>query len=142
MIEHRPRNLLKSQVLLDFVTECQFSKPMQITDSELNKMVEKWSLYVDGSFTSDASGVGIILVSPEGFIVKMAIKIVFKATNNEAEYEAMLVGLKLANAIQVYDVDIFSDSQLIVKQIKGQFKTFDEKMIILCCKSQGTITRV
>lgn len=67
---------------------------MQATNFELNKPTKRWSLYVDASSTSNSSGVGVVLISPKGFMVKMAIKISFKATNNKAEYEAILAGIK------------------------------------------------
>lgn len=123
LIEYKPRSSLKSQVLSDFVTECQFSKPTQKIDPELSKTADKWSLYVDGSSTSNASGAGIILASTEGFVVKLAIKITFKATNNKAEYEAMLVGLKLANAIMVSEVDIYNDSLSNRSKASSRFVT-------------------
>ena len=69
-----------------------------------------WKLYVDGSSIIDASGVGIILVSLEGFTIRQTISFKFKATNNETEYEALLVGLKLARCLEVSNLLIFSDS--------------------------------
>lgn len=74
-----------------------------------------WALYVDGSSTSDVSGAGVILTSPEGFKVQQTIRFWFKATNNEAKYEAILDGLQLAKSLEVQRLAIFSDSQLVVK---------------------------
>lgn len=85
LVEHKPQNSLKSQVLSDFITECQFSKPIQITDPEHSKSIEKWSLYVDGASTSNSSGAEVVLINPKGFTLKMAVKVTFEATNNEAE---------------------------------------------------------
>ena len=94
-IVYKPRTTMKSQVLSDFVIECQFAKPepKNMDDSDSPR---PWLLYVDGSSTSDSSGAGIILLSPEGFKIQQALKFSFQAINNEAEYEAMIAGLTLA----------------------------------------------
>lgn len=56
------------------------------------------------------------------------MKFTFPTTNNEAEYEALIAGLNLVRHLEVSTVDIFSDSQLVVKQILGEFKTLNERM--------------
>ncbi|XP_074341944.1 uncharacterized protein LOC141679341 [Apium graveolens] len=85
-------------------------------------------LFVDGSSNSNSGGAGIIFISPEGFEVQQALKFEFQATNNVAEYEALIAGLKLATDLEVDIIDIFGDSQLVVKQIIGEFKTHNENM--------------
>lgn len=87
-----------------------------------------WILFTDGSSTLQATGDGVVLTSPEGFTVKQAVKFRFSTTNNEAKYEALIAGLTLARHLEVSVVDIFSDSQLVVKQILGDFKTLNERM--------------
>ena len=61
----------------------------------------KWELYVDGSSNDGGSGAGLILVSPEGHRMHCALRFSFKASNNDAEYEALIVRLKLAREIKV-----------------------------------------
>ena len=92
------------------------------------EMGKPWTLFVDGSSTSDTSGAGVILVSPEGFKIQQSIKFTFHATNNEAEYEAIIAGLRLAHNLEVTNIHIHSDSQLIVKQVLGEFKTHNSRM--------------
>ncbi|XP_074374028.1 uncharacterized protein LOC141714406 [Apium graveolens] len=87
-----------------------------------------WVLFTDGSSTSQAGGAGIVLTSPEGFVVKQVVKFKFPATNNEAEYEGLIVGLKLAHKLEASVIDIFSDSQLVVKQVLGEFKEINDRM--------------
>ena len=62
----------------------------------------------------NAGRIGVILESPEGDIIKWAIRLQYPTTNNEAEYEALLTGLKLAKALGATELDVRSDSQLIV----------------------------
>jgi len=54
---------------------------------------------VDGSATSGGSGSGLIVVSPEGRVHEHALEFLFKASNNEAEYEALLAGMDLCYAL-------------------------------------------
>ncbi|KAF7142836.1 hypothetical protein RHSIM_Rhsim05G0116600 [Rhododendron simsii] len=85
---------------------------------ELPKEEHKpWVLQVDGSITKEASGAGLILTSPKGQLLSYAFRFEFKATNNEAEYEAFVVGLELAKVVGVEHLLAKSDSQLVVGQI-------------------------
>lgn len=87
-----------------------------------------WTLSTDGSSTSQAAGASVVLTSPEGFTIKQFVRFKFPTTNNEAEYEALISGLKLARHLEVSVIDIFSDSKLVVKQVLGEFKTLNERM--------------
>lgn len=80
-----------------------------------------WQLFVDGSSTLERSGAGLVLTSPEGFRIQQAITFGFSATNNQAEYEALLSGLKLAKALNIQNLAIHSDSQIVVKQTVGEY---------------------
>ena len=64
-----------------------------------------------------------MLISSESHRILYALRFNFLATNNEAEYEAMLVGLRLAKEVQAESLSIFSDSQLVVNQIQGKYQT-------------------
>lgn len=69
-----------------------------------------WNLFVDGLAGETGSGPGVVLVSPEGHKLNSAVWFGFKATNNPTEYEALLLGLRLANEMQVKRLHINSDS--------------------------------
>lgn len=76
---------------------------MAIIPSPLPDLVQEqstpapwWTLYVDGASNSEGAGAGIVLISPEGHHLRSAIHFAFHATNNDAEYEALISGLKLA----------------------------------------------
>lgn len=62
-----------------------------------------------------------MLVSPNGRMLEQSIHLGFKASNNEAEYEALIGGLKLATAMEADEVVVFCDSQLIVNQAAGEY---------------------
>lgn len=76
-------------------------------------------LHIDGAFNAKGSRTGMILSSPEEIVTEQALRFNFKASNNEAEYEALLKGLKLAHELGVQHLKAFSDSQLIGKSTKS-----------------------
>ena len=77
---------------------------------------------MNGLFTPSASNTGIILTSPKGEAVEYALCFTFPASNNQAEYEALLTGLKLAVELEVPKLRVFSDSELIVGQVRGKLE--------------------
>ena len=86
-------------------------------------------IHANGSSTKNAGGVGIIIRSPEGDIIKRAICLQYATTNNEAEYEALLTGLKIAKTLGATKLDVHSDSQLVVGQVNGEYKAKEERML-------------
>ena len=89
---------------------------------------EQWTLYVDDSSNDTRLGAGMMLISFEGHKIHCAICFGFKVLNNEAEYEALIAGLRLACELQVRNVKIFSDSQLVVSQVNDIYLARGEKM--------------
>jgi len=77
---------------------------------------------VDGSSNKTACGAGVVLEGPGDLLIEQALHFAFKATNNQAEYEAILAGLNLAHDLGAREVIYKSDSQLVVGQIKGDFE--------------------
>ncbi|CAA7052946.1 unnamed protein product [Microthlaspi erraticum] len=122
-IEFKSRTSAKSQVLADFIVEI----PPELATQE-DEQILKWTLHVDGSSSRQGAGVGIRLVSPTGEILEQSIKLGFPASNNEAEYEAIIAGLRLAEAVGAEHVRAFCDSQLVAKQFSGDYDTKDDRM--------------
>ncbi|KAL0428192.1 UNVERIFIED_CONTAM: hypothetical protein Slati_2994000 [Sesamum latifolium] len=90
---------------------------------------QQWLLHVDRSSTIQGSGVGIVITSPQGEDLEFAVKFGFKASNNEAEYEALVIGMKMAHEAGARHLLAYSDSQLIVKQVEGTYEAKEENMI-------------
>ncbi|XP_024030694.1 uncharacterized protein LOC112094325 [Morus notabilis] len=137
-INYKPQNAIKGQALVDFVAE--FTGLLD--DAEEVNETPRWKLYVDGSSNDNGSGAGLVLHTPEGHKITSAIRFDFPASNNEAEYEALLAGLRLAEHLKAGNLDIFSDSQLIVNQVKGQYQTRDEKMAAYLKKVKEALGRL
>ncbi|KAL0461265.1 UNVERIFIED_CONTAM: hypothetical protein Slati_0014100 [Sesamum latifolium] len=89
-ISYLPRTTIKAQTLADFVSK------MTGTTQEGVFEEKPWILHVDGSSTTQGSGAGIIITSPQGEDMEFAIKFDFNALNNKAEYEALVLGMRIA----------------------------------------------
>ena len=87
----------------------------------------KWELYVDGSSNEGGLGAGLILISPEGHRMHWALRFGFEASNNEAEYEALIAGLKLAREMKVESLEVYSDSQLVIYEVTNEYQAQGEK---------------
>ncbi|XP_052197211.1 uncharacterized protein LOC127804391 [Diospyros lotus] len=123
-LEYKPRTAIKGQALVDFIAE--FTGPAQVGEEASEGL--SWELYVDGSSSDQGAGARVMLISPEGHRILCALRFGFQATNNEAEYEALLAGLRLAKEVQAEAVVIFSDSQLVVNEIRGEYQVKGAKM--------------
>jgi hypothetical protein len=106
-IDYRPRTTIKAQALADFIAEFTTKNNEPKEDDE---QTSRWTAHIDGLSTKNAGRIGIILESLEGDIIKRAVRLQYTTTNNEAEYEALLTGLKLAKILGATELDIRSDS--------------------------------
>ncbi|GMH09059.1 hypothetical protein Nepgr_010899 [Nepenthes gracilis] len=124
-IEYKPRPSIKGQVLADFLVETSFStQNNEAEDQKIDRteLSNPWTMYVDGSSTQSGSGAGVILRTPEGMEILYSLRLSFPTTNNVAEYEALLAGLRLARECSAKYVAIYSDSELMVNQVRGDFE--------------------
>ena len=87
-----------------------------------------WQLYIDGAVNQRGSGVGLVLVSPERITIEKSLRLNFSATNNEAEYEALLIGMMMVQKMGEKAVRVFSDSKLVVGQVRGNLEAHDTRM--------------
>ncbi|KAK3016003.1 hypothetical protein RJ639_007032 [Escallonia herrerae] len=125
-IQYKPCTTIKAQALAVSIVECTLPEdPPQLV---ISKAPDPWNLYVDSSSAVGSSGAGIILISPEGFMVEYALRFGFQASNNEAEYEALLTGIKLAHALKLDSMSVHSDSILVVNHVLGDYEARDERM--------------
>jgi ribonuclease HI len=67
----------------------------------IDDLPDHWVMYFDGSYTLKGAGAGVVLISPEGDMLKYAIQIEFPATNITAEYEGLVTGLRLAKELDI-----------------------------------------
>jgi len=125
-INYEPRRAMKAQALADFIAECLAPYPRQ---GQPDTPLTAWTLYVDGSATSGGSGARVVVVSPTGRVREQALKFLFNASNHEAEYEALPVGMDLCCTLGAEHLCAFCDSQLIVSQVMGEYEARDAVMV-------------
>ncbi|GJR97178.1 reverse transcriptase domain-containing protein [Tanacetum coccineum] len=90
-----------SRALQDFIVERPKDDSLATTAEAKEELLDPWKLFTDGSSCIDGSGAGLILTNPEGTEFTYALRFRFDATNNEAEYEALIAGLRIAEQIYI-----------------------------------------
>jgi ribonuclease HI len=116
-----------TQILADFVakwTDTQLPS-LQIQD-------ECWTLYFDGSVMKIGAGAGLLFISPLGEHIRYAVCLHFPVSNNMAEYEALLCGLRIAIETGIKRLDVRGDSQLVIDQVMKNASCHDDKMEAYC----------
>jgi ribonuclease HI len=122
-IQYKPRTTIKSQILADFFAdwgENQYLPPAP--DSTY------WRMNFDGSKMRRGLGAGVVFTSPKGDKLLYMLQIHFRASNNVAEYEALVHGLKLAKEIGIRRILCFGDFDLVVHQVSGEWDAKDANM--------------
>ncbi|XP_074378174.1 uncharacterized protein LOC141719699 [Apium graveolens] len=111
-VDYKPRTAIKGQALADFVLEFPPHQEVELGALVVVPSTEEvalesqnsapwWSLFMDGASNRDGAGAGIELISPEMHKIRRATHLAFHATNNDAEYEALIKGLKLALEMKI-----------------------------------------
>ena len=114
-IQYKPRLVIRSQALADLIIECILSnkdtqKNPPILEDELASHNPPWILHVDGSSTILMSKASIILTTLKGMTIEFALRFTFLEINNEVEYEAPIIILKLTEELDILKLRVFSDS--------------------------------
>ncbi|KAI5316374.1 hypothetical protein L3X38_036081 [Prunus dulcis] len=107
------------------------------TDSNLPN--DMWQLHVDGASNHKGARAGVVIITPDGTLLEQAITLGFSASNNEAEYGALLAGLRLAKELTIKRLAIYSDSQLITNQASSEYMAKHPRMIQYLDKVQGLL---
>ena len=79
-------------------------------------------MFFDGAFSREGAGAGVFFVSPAQETISLSYKLEFEATNNVAEYEALILGLRAAREIGIQEVAVFGDAELVVQQIRSAYQ--------------------
>ncbi|XP_071917217.1 uncharacterized protein [Coffea arabica] len=128
-IGYQPRTAIKAQALANFLTEgASLSTTEPCALAEEARPEEPWVLFVDGASSKEGSGAGLLLTLPTGEELTYALRFDFPTSNNEAEYETLLIGLRIAHQMGVTAIRVRSDSQLVVYQVRGEYEAKEEVM--------------
>ncbi|GJX16804.1 reverse transcriptase domain-containing protein [Tanacetum coccineum] len=151
-IKYASRSAIKGQVLTDFLedTMTEDSPTQEKTNGPDDTLAEResmeeqeatvtrapenlkaeadiWKLYTDGASNEHGSGAGLILIDPEGAEYSYALRLNFANSNNDAEYKALLAGLRIATKMKVEKMHAFIDSKLVANQVEGSYEAKSEK---------------
>ncbi|XXG88794.1 hypothetical protein AAC387_Pa12g0960 [Persea americana] len=160
-ISYQPRMAIKAQVLADFIVEFTPQSSARtsldtelggdrgaevVTEAEQEQswrelLNSSWKVFVDGSSTSKRAGAGIVLQSPESLVIKQALTLGFKASNNEAEYEALIAELNSAKILEARSIVVFSDSQLVASQLSGDYQAREDRMAAYLACARGLLSQ-
>jgi hypothetical protein len=114
-VDFKLRTAIKSQALVDFMAEWRENQ----VEAPANQP-EHWIMYFDGSLKLGGAGVGVIFISPRGEHLKYVLQILFEVSNNEAEYEELLHGLRLTVSLGIKRLLVYGDSLLVVQQVNKE----------------------
>ncbi|GJS54917.1 reverse transcriptase domain-containing protein [Tanacetum coccineum] len=118
---------IKGQILADFLVEKPEEASADMSEKEAQQ--EPWTLFTDGSSCIDGLDAGLILTSPEGAEFTYVLRFQFTASNNEAEYEALLAGLHIVAQMGLRNIRVSVDSNLVANQVLGTYIAKEENMI-------------
>ncbi|GJW31520.1 reverse transcriptase domain-containing protein [Tanacetum coccineum] len=128
-IHYRPIVSVKGQVLADFIMERPEEEGKDDSAREEEPIPARWTLFTDGSSCVDGCGAGVILTDPEGVEFTYALRFQFETTNNEAEYEALIAGLRIAEKMGVKNLEVNVDSKLVANQVNGTYIAKETDMV-------------
>ena len=137
-IKYMTCTFVKGQVLVDLVVEF-VETPLEEKIEEQNmdrKSVSAislqepliWKVFVDGAVNHNGFGVGLVMISPKRITIEKSLRLSFLAINNEAEHEALLVWMTMTQKMDGKAVEVFSDSRLVVGQVKGELEAKDPRV--------------
>ena len=141
-IKYVTRKAIKGSVIADHLAENPLeeyqSMKVELPDEDLLAVIEDendeggdltWKMYFDGAVNIHGNGVGAVLVSPKGEQFPIAVKLAFDCTNNMAEYEACITGLKTAISLGVKFLEVYGDSALIIYQVNGEWRVKEHRLL-------------
>ena len=128
---------MKGQILANLVAEFteelgdfkEGTKPEETLKVNSMEIQQVWQLFVDGTANYKGSGIGIVMISPDGITLEKSLRLGFSTMNNEAEYEVLLVGVTDMQKLGGRVVRAYCDSRLIVGQVWGDFEAKDSRML-------------
>jgi len=121
-VQYEPRGPIKGQIYADFVVE------LSSVDAHHEEADFRWVLSIDESSNQQGYGAGVILEGLNGILIEQALRFAFKASNNQAEYEALIAGMLLAKEMGAKSLLVKSDSLLVTGQVIGEYQAKDPQM--------------
>ena len=140
-----PQKAIKGQALADFLADHPIPESSKLHEDIPDEIAEAcmtqvsfeeqvWQLFFDGASRTGpkgniVAGVGVVLISPQNYVMPRAYSLIKPCTNNAIEYNALLIGMQLAEEIGVKHLEAYGDSKLIVNQVRGEYEVRHEDLI-------------
>ncbi|XP_068312432.1 uncharacterized protein [Pyrus communis] len=124
-LQYVPQKAVKGQAFVDFLAQYTFLYGFGGRDVDIGLITtpdNHWTMHFDGSSTSTSAGVGIVIQSPDHYRWYFSLKLDFGCTNNQAKYEALIIGLHVLHDLRATRVLILGDSELVINQLNGVFR--------------------
>ena len=99
-----------------------------LNDEKFQNNSEKWTIQADGSSVHKRGGVGVVINTSKGKVLKYGVQLQFPTTNNEAKYETILTRLGIGKALKAGNILLKNDSKLVIGQIKGEYEAKEGRM--------------
>ncbi|XP_058198560.1 uncharacterized protein LOC131314085 [Rhododendron vialii] len=123
-LQYMPQKAVKGQALADFITNHP-NILIEKDEFEIHMVeIKPWKMSFDGSKTDRGVGAGVVFTSPKGEFLQFSFQLDENRilTNNQAEYEALIIGLEIAKELNIRYLNVAGDSQLVIRQITGEYK--------------------
>ena len=133
-----PQKTIKGQAVADFLADHPVSESTKLYDDLPDEIAEVritqtsfeeqvWKLFFDGISRTGPreniiAGVGVVLVPPQNYVIPHEFSLIESCSNIVAEYNALLIGMQLAEKIGVRYLEAYGDSKLIVNQVRGEYQ--------------------
>ena len=137
-IQYMTQKSVKGSIVADHFASLPVSNDRPIDDDFLDEQfvsmtsITRWQLYFDGAANQSGFGIGILLISPQGDHIPRSVRLAFsdhhRLINNIVEYEACITGLEIALDLGIRQLQIHGDSNLVIQQTQGIWRTRDEKL--------------
>ena len=160
-MNYRSQTIIKGQAFADFVAEFTYANTTEVpgmtnnveavkgvetkngeTSAIRQEDADQWILYMDGASNENGSGAGMMLISLEGHKIHCALRFRFLASNNEAEYDALIASLHLVRELRAHNLKIYNDFQLVVNQVNNNYLARGERMAAYLKKTKGLMKTI
>jgi ribonuclease HI len=128
-IDFSPWKAITPQALADFVAEWT-----EIQQPALDTFLDHWKMYFDGSVKLGRAGAGVLFISLEGKQLKYVLGILWQATNNEAEYEALIHGLRVVTSLGIKRLLVYGDSVVVINQVNKDWDCIKNNIDTYCAE--------
>ncbi|KAG9450509.1 hypothetical protein H6P81_010474 [Aristolochia fimbriata] len=122
------RPILSRQALANFLADHPVPAEWELIEEFLDEeiflveVLPPWEMYFDGATQRNGAGAGVLFISPKKDLLPYSFVLTQICSNNEAEYQALLLGLGIAVEMQLPQLHIHDDSALVIKQLTGEFE--------------------